>query len=66
MNSEYIVHRDTIIEALIHLDDFKSKMDSFIEEHPNYNYEEELVEADGGWEIKIKVNKDEQINTEAT
>jgi CHASE3 domain sensor protein len=66
MNSDYVVYRDTIIEALDHLDQFKTKMDNFIVNHPQYSYTEELKEENNTWKIKINVKKDEQINTKAT
>lgn len=66
MDKEYIVYKDTLIEALDHLDQFKTKMDNFIKTHPKYNYEDSIEESNNLWEIKIKVNKDEQINIKTT
>lgn len=66
MNREYIVYRDTIVEALIHIDEFKTKMDNFTEKNPDYNYNIELNESGQVWEVKVKVNKHEQANTKTT
>lgn len=63
MNKEFIIYRDTLIEALDHLDEFKTKMDNFVSENEQYSYEEFLTDKAGSWEVKIKVKKNEQVNT---
>jgi hypothetical protein len=66
MTKEFIVYRDTLIEALNHLEDFSEKMDSFVEKRPEYSYDSTIEEKGTSWEIIVKVNKDEQTNITTT
>lgn len=66
ITKEYIVYRDSGIEALNHLDDFQTKMEKFLEIHTEYTYTSHIKEKEGIWEILIKLNKDEQTNLETT
>lgn len=66
MSKEYIVYRDTIIEALDHLDEFNTKMEKFITKNPNYSYSSDLDEVNGLWEVKVKVKKNEQTKIKTT
>lgn len=66
MNKEFIVYRDSIIEALNHLEEFKAKMDNFVEKNPEYSYTSGIEEKGKTWEVTVKVKKDEQVNTTTT
>lgn len=63
---EFVVYRDSIIEALDHLEEFKEKMDKFVKARPNYKYSVSINEVGSVWEIKAKVNKDEHEDIKAT
>lgn len=60
------VQRDTAVEILNHLDEFQDKMNKFIEKHPSYSFDSQLVKEDNYWELKVKVNKDERRDTSTT
>lgn len=63
---EYIVSRDTAIEAMSHLDEFHTKMDNFVKLNPNYNYASSLDFRDNKWYITVKVQKNEPTNIKGT
>ncbi len=63
MEEVYQIKRNSIVELLNQIDEFKDKIDSFIEDHDDYNYDLEinkLVENnETKWIAKLVVIKDE-------
>jgi hypothetical protein len=64
---EFIVYRDTIVEALDHLEEFEDKMKEFVKKNPKFLYKADINLVGSVWEIKVNVHKkDEQINIKTT
>jgi CHASE3 domain sensor protein len=66
MTKEYLVYRDTVTEALQHLDEFDTKMQDFLKENPEYSYSADISKSNDTWEISVKLTTNEQINIKAT
>lgn len=65
LNNTYIVTGKTIKEVLNGIDEFTSKMNKFKEKYNNYNYSVSITKNNELWDAEIKINNEEQNNTEA-
>lgn len=54
MNNTYIIKKASLKQALDHIDDFKTKMETFKEKHPQYIYSV-MIEKDGE-EYRVEIN----------
>ena len=61
MRITYKIERDNLLDLLNHIDEFKDKMDKFIEDHGTYKYDIEFEDntCNGKKIAKLIVDKDE-------
>lgn len=60
MKTIYKTQRSDIVEALNEIERFKDKMDRFMEDHPNYDYEINIIkkidlQKNRLWELNLTV-----------
>ena len=68
MNNTYIVEKDNIKTVLDEIDNFKSRMDTFIQENPNYHYSASIHEntnkrSKNKWVVELNITTDESKDT---
>lgn len=62
MEQLYRIRRSKISELLDHIDEFKEKMDNFVADHDNYEYEIKLKKLDNEWvaNLLVKTEKEDE------
>jgi hypothetical protein len=61
MEQIYRIKRNKISELLNHIDEFKERMDNFVEDNSSYDYNIELKKGDNEWIANLSVtNKEEE------
>jgi len=58
MKKEYSVERNTVMELLNDLDEFETKMLSFIDKYPTYKYTVNIKQEGNIWVGEVKIEKD--------
>lgn len=59
-NNEYILHKNTLVEAINHVDDFLTKMNKFNEKNNNYKSTTTITKSDMGWDVKILITSEQK------
>lgn len=59
-NNEYTLHKNTLVEAINHIDDFLTKMNKFNEKNNNYKSITTITKSDMGWDVKILITSEQK------
>ena len=65
ITKSYLVRKDTIKEALDHLEEFIAKMELFVSKHPDYTYNISICEMPSRnkfprWEVQTNITRYEK------
>lgn len=64
MNNTYIIKKESLKQALDHIDDFKTKIETFKEKHPQYIYSVVIKKEENGYLVEINIKtKNEDAKT---